>query len=459
MAALSGKKPHVMAVAVPGQGHITPLMNLCREIAKRGIKVTFVNARTIHEKLVAAAEDIDDYIALASVPDEIIPDIHPNEPFKLLASLRKTMPLTLPDLIESINNSNPDQKISCIIVDLALGWIVEIAQKMGIEPVGFSVVSMADTAIILQSPKLLEGGIVDTHGISSILHLLSDDIPPWRKNELPWSSSSDEKIRKKSFEIVMEFRAANQVKWLICNSCYELEPAAYGLYPNFLPLGLFHQSETKSNSGSLLPADSSCLSWLDTKPDGSVIYVSFGSLASFSQQQMEELATGLELSGRPFLWVIRRDLAAGSPLVYPDGFLERVSVLGKIVEWAPQNEILSHPAIACFLSHCGWNSTLEGVSKGVPFLCWACFADQFHNESFICDMWEIGLRIDLDEFGSVRSKHEIKKKIDMIFWSDKFKENALKLKELCAKSIREGGSTYKYFEMFIDYLKNTTTHL
>ncbi|KAG6388630.1 hypothetical protein SASPL_150062 [Salvia splendens] len=100
------------------------------------------------------------------------------------------------------------------------------------------------------------------------------------------------------------------------------------------------------------------------------------------------------MSGRAFLWVVRLDLANGSRAVLPDGF---AGENGKIVERAPQD--LSHRSVACFLSHCGWNSTLEGLSRGVPFLCWPYFSDQFHNQKYICDKWEIGLRIDHDENG------------------------------------------------------------
>ncbi|KAK1352353.1 hypothetical protein POM88_053292 [Heracleum sosnowskyi] len=72
-----------------------------------------------------------------------------------------------------------------------------------------------------------------------------------------------------------------------------------------------------------------------------------------------------------------------------------------MVSWTPQVKVLRHPSIACFLSHCGWNSTSEGVSNGVPFLCWPYFADQFLNQTYICDVWKVGLRCDKDETGIV----------------------------------------------------------
>ncbi|XP_057802729.1 UDP-glycosyltransferase 83A1-like [Salvia miltiorrhiza] len=470
MATVSDNKPHVLAVPLPAQGHVKPLMSLCRQIAKHGIKVTFVNAQSIHHKILSesAAEEEDDdsdaNIVMTTVPDGLTPTDDPNSPFTLFQTLPKTMPQTLPELIERINGENPNQKISCVIADLSFGWISEIAEKKGAEFVGFSPPSFASLAVLLQIPNLIQQGYLDTNGSLEKIDLvsLSDDIPSWRKDEFPWSISSDLKIQKIIFDTVQSYKAADKAKWLLSNTCYELEPAACDLYPGFLPIGPLHlveEAKTMEKSrydfGNFYSEDATCLIWLDTKPPGSVVYVSFGSLSFYSQQQLHELALGLELSRRDFLWVVRRDLANGLQAILPDGFLERVVGFGKIVEWAPQDEVLSHPAIACFVSHCGWNSTLEGVSKGVPYLCWPYFADQFHNESYICDKWEIGLRIDCDE-NRIRSRYEIMKKIDMLLCESRFKENALKLKETCAKSIGERRSSYINLMTFIDHLRKCT---
>ncbi|KAH6804349.1 hypothetical protein C2S51_032596 [Perilla frutescens var. frutescens] len=393
-------------------------------------------------------------MVLTSIPDGLKPHDDPNNPFVLFETLPRTMPETLPDLIERINSSNPNQKISCVIVDLSCGWVLDIVEMMGLEPVSFTPASIATFSMVLHIPKLVEQGDLDTNGSLKKVDLisLSDDIPAWRKDGLPWSFSNDLNTQKIFFEISKSCKSANKTKWVLCNSCYELEPAACDSRPNFLPIGPLNLRD-KSCSGNFQPEDASCIRWLDDKPDGSVIYVSFGSLAVICQQQLNELALGLELSGRAFLWVVRRDLANGSRVVFPDGFLERVSKFGKIVEWAPQNNVLSHPAIGCFMSHCGWNSTLEGVSKGIPYLCWPYFTDQTHNESYICDKWEIGLRINCDENG-MRLRDEIKKKIDMLFCNDKVKKSAFKLKEMCAESISGGGSSYKNMGTFMDYLRN-----
>ncbi|KAH6820618.1 hypothetical protein C2S53_014420 [Perilla frutescens var. hirtella] len=458
---MAEKKPHVLAVPLCAQGHVKPLMSLCRQIAKRGIKVTFVNAQTIHNKIVAAADlelpsEEESNMVLTSIADGLEPDDDPNDPFVLLEALPRTMPETLPELMERINSSNPNERISCLITDLSCGGLFEIAQNMGVEAVGFSPPSFASLAIILQIPKLIQQGNLESNGSVKEVDLirLSDDIPGWRKDELPRTLSSDLKSEKIVIECVKSHEAANKAKWILCNTCYELEPAACDLHPNFLPIGPLHLwDKSCSNPSNFYPEDASCFSWLDDKPNGSVIYVSFGSTGVFSQQQVDELALGLELSGRAFLWVVRMDLANGSRAEYPDGFLERVREFGKIVEWAPQNSVLSHPAVGCFVSHCGWNSTLEGVSRGVPYLCWPYFGDQQHNERYICDKWEVGLRIDCDEKG-IRSRYEIKMKIDMLFSDGKYKENVFKLKEMCSQSVREGGSSYKNLESFINHLRN-----
>lgn len=285
--------------------------------------------------------------------------------------------------------------------------------------------------------------------------ILSDNIPAWGKDDVTWSFSANLEVQKIFFECTKRVGKIKQFKLLLINSCAEIESSACEMNPNFLPIGPLLEINTPKScsvSYNFHPEDASCLNWLDGKPHGSVIYVSFGSLAVFSQHQFDELALGLELSGRNFLWVVRLGLANGSQAVYPSGYLDRVRVVGKIVEWAPQEKVLSHPSVACFLSHCGWNSTLEGLSMGVRFLCWPSFADQFHNQNYICYKWETGLRIEPDEDG-IRSRHEIKEKIDMVFSFDNLKANALKFKELCRKSLEEGGSSYNNFERFIDYLR------
>ncbi|KAM1460929.1 hypothetical protein ACFX15_044478 [Malus domestica] len=257
------------------------------------------------------------------------------------------------------------------------------------------------------------------------------------------------------FQSMLKCNKAVQVAdWLLCNSAYDLEPATFTFTPEILTIGPLLASRRLGNSaGYFWPQDLTCLEWLDQQPPNSVIYVAFGSFTIFKPTQFKELALALEFSERPFLWVVRPDSTDTTSDPYPEGYPERVASRGRMVGWAPQQKVLAHPSIACFLSHCGWNSTLEGLSNGVPFLCCPYFADQFTNESYICDVWKVGLRFEKNDTGII-TKEEIKNKLEQLLGDKDFNERALKLKELAIANVEEGGQSNKIFKNFVEWMKS-----
>ncbi|GJM88983.1 hypothetical protein PR202_ga05573 [Eleusine coracana subsp. coracana] len=135
--------------------------------------------------------------------------------------------------------------------------------------------------------------------------------------------------------------------------------------------------------------DLPCIDWLDGKPTQSVVYLCFDSLTHVSEAQLNELALGLEASGKAFLWVIRTDTWAP-----PEGWKERIGERGMVVTgWAPQAAVLNHPSVGVFVTHCGWNSILETVSAGVPVLTWPMVCEQFITERFVTEVLGIGKRL------------------------------------------------------------------
>jgi UDP:flavonoid glycosyltransferase YjiC (YdhE family) len=156
-------------------------------------------------------------------------------------------------------------------------------------------------------------------------------------------------------------------------------------------IGPLHKLSTIGDASSLVEQDRTCIEWLDTQAAGTVLYVSFGSVVPVQRNDFNEVAWGLANSGKPFLWVVRHGLVVGSPdTELPDGFEEAVEGRGKVVRWAPQQEVLAHPAVAGFWTHNGWNSTLESICEGVPMLCRPLFGDQLTNGRYAEDVWQIG---------------------------------------------------------------------
>lgn len=162
-----GKKAHVLAVPFPAQGHVTPLLKLSRLIASRGVRVTFVNTQFIHDKIVHASHGRHlnggdgANLVMASISDGLVGNERRDAP-ALVKSLMNTMSGNLTELIQEINASNCDEKISCLIADFSLGWILEIAQDFGIQPVAFLPASVATFALTLHTPGLIQQGILDS---------------------------------------------------------------------------------------------------------------------------------------------------------------------------------------------------------------------------------------------------------------------------------------------------------
>ncbi|KAF7803068.1 UDP-glycosyltransferase 83A1-like [Senna tora] len=452
---------HILVLPYPAQGHVIPLMQLSHELVKHGIKITFVNTDFNHKQimkaLAAKGEEVRSEIRLTSIPDGLEDGISRNCLEMLTESICQVMPKELEMLIKEINQSD-SVKISCVVADVSMAWALEVAEKMGIQRVAFWPASASLLALSLSIQKLLDDGIIDTDGTPTKDQIiqLSSKMPLMRTEHFVWAQiGEDLKAQKIVFNYMRSNNKAMQVAhWVICNSTSELEPSAFAYAPEILPIGPLLSSKGNhfgNLEGSFWPEDSTCLNWLDQQPDNSVIYIAFGSFTVFDLTQLQELALGLELSNKPFLWVVRSDVNNGENYAFLKAFEDRLFPRGKVVGWAPQQQVLHHPSVACFLSHCGWNSTIEGVTNGVPFLCWPYFADQFLNETYICDIWMVGLSLNRKD-GIIR-RQEITYKIKQVLHDEGFKTRALALKERAINSVKEGGMSNQNFKNFVDWIR------
>ena len=192
-----------------------------------------------------------------------------------------------------------------------------------------------------------------------------------------------------------------------------------------------------------------CMEWLDNKSKGSVIYVSFGSLVPLDEEQMGEIAYGLRDSNNYFLWAVR----ASEETKLPKDFAKK-SEKGLVVTWCSQLKVLAHEAVGCFVTHCGWNSTLETLSIGVPIIAVPQWSDQSTNAKYMVDVWKVGLKAPVDEKKIVR-REALKDCIREMMESERGKEmkrNAIRWKTSAIRAVSEDGSSHKNIIEFVNSL-------
>ncbi|KAJ7962254.1 Glycosyltransferase [Quillaja saponaria] len=199
------------------------------------------------------------------------------------------------------------------------------------------------------------------------------------------------------------------------------------------------------------PNNEPCMKWLDSKEIGAVIYMSFGSLATLVEEQMEEIALALKKGNYYFLWVVRESEINK----FPQSFVQDTSTKGLLVNWCPQLEVLNHKAVACFMTHCGWNLTLEALSLGVPMVAMPQWTDQPTNAKFIVDVWKVGIRAKIDHEKGIVTREEIEMCIREVMEGERGNEMrriSLKWKKLAKEAVDDDGSSDKNIEKFVAQL-------
>ncbi|KAL9447896.1 hypothetical protein AB3S75_015388 [Citrus x aurantiifolia] len=400
-------RPHVLVMPGPAQGHVIPLLEFSQCLANHGFRVTFVITDYDHKRVVESLEgknDLGEQIHLVSIPDGMEPWEDRNDLGKLIEKVLQVMPGKLEELIEEIN-SREDEKLDCFIADGYMAWSTEVAKKMNVRGALFWPSSAASVALLFHIPKLIDDGIIDSHGtpMSKQMFRIAPNMPEMNSRDCFWAHIGDLTTQKIFFDLLdRNTRAMIAINFQFCNSTYELESEAFTTFPELLPIGpLLASNRLGNTAGHFWREDSSCLEWLDQQQPSSVIYAAFGSFTILDQVQFQELALGLELCNRPFLWVVRPDITTDANDRYPEGFQERVAARGRMIGWAPQQKV--------------------------------------------------GLRFDKNENGII-GREEIKNKVEQVLGDQDFEARALKLKGKAMNCIREGGSSRKTFQNFLEWI-------
>lgn len=360
-----------------------------------------------------------------------------------------------------------------IISDLCLPWTLKIAHKFHVPRLVFYSLccfSILCMPTLVNKEPLLRS--LPDHALVTVPDLPGYDFQ-FRRALLP--KHTDEYFA--AFE--RETGEADRKSYgVIINTFEEMEPKNLAEYRKLRelpekvwcvgPVSLCNDDKLdKAERGNKAAIDKhECIKWMDEQQPSSVVYVSLGSICNLTTAQLIELGLGLAASERPFIWVVRKGNESEELQKWMEtyDFKEKTEGRGLVIRgWAPQVMILSHPAIGSFLTHCGWNSTLEGISAGVPLITWPLFADQFFNEALIVKMLKNGVSVGVEtslqwgeeeEIGVAVKKEDVMKAIERVMGvSEEGEEIRERCKELAKKAngaVEEGGSSHQNIKLIID---------
>ncbi|KAC9612056.1 hypothetical protein R6Q59_025741 [Mikania micrantha] len=366
----------------------------------------------------------------------------------------------------------------CIISDIFMGWANRVAQSFGIVNYSFTTGGAYGTAAYcliwmhLPHRNLANGGTHNEFPVPGFPESCRFTISQLHQY-LQAADGEDEWSRFFQPQISFSLQSNG---WL-CNTVEEIETLGLEVLRNYIKLPvwcigpLLPLKMLKNNLGPGIISPRSgkrpgiqpeeCIEWLDSHPTRSVIYISFGSQNTISETQMMELAKGLEESKKPFIWVIRPPIGFDikgdfRPEWLPSGFKDRIGKQGLVVHnWAPQLEILCHRSTGAFLSHCGWNSVMEGLSQGIPLIGWPLAAEQGYNAKML--MEDIGVCVVLAQGVHSRiAKEEVSRVINVVLDKSEggkgeiMRRKAKELGELIRASIEiDKGSSYIMINDFL----------
>ncbi|KAG2605016.1 hypothetical protein PVAP13_4NG120119 [Panicum virgatum] len=402
-----GRAAHFVFVPLMAQGHLIPAVDTALLLATHGAAATAARVRPtvdsarrsgLQVRLVEFPLD-----AAAGLPDgadnmDNVPAEHMGSYMGAVARLREP--------IESYLRAHAPFP-TCVVADFIHPWTTVLAANLGVPRLSFF--SMCAFCLLCQHNverfKAYEG-VADGNepvvmpGLEKRFVVTRAQAPGFFRESAAW----------KEFADYIE-RARAEADVVIMNTFEEMEPeyvAGYAAARKMKvwtvgPVSLYHHKRdatlaARGYATAAIDADD-CLRWLDGKEPGSVVYVSFGSIVRVGAKQIVELGHGLEASGHPFIWALRNAHEYDAGALEFLGELEaRVAGRGLLVRgWAPQLLILSHAAVGGFVTHCGWNSTLEAITAGLPVVTWPHFTDQFLNEKMAVEVLGIGVSVGVTE--------------------------------------------------------------
>ncbi|KAI3794443.1 hypothetical protein L1987_37075 [Smallanthus sonchifolius] len=455
------KQLHVAMFPWLAFGHIIPFLELSKFIAQKGHKVSFLSTTRNIQRLPTLPSHLSPLINLVKLTlprvqelpqnAEATMDVHTDD----IQHLKKAYDGLQPEVTRFLEEESPDW----IIYDFAPYWLPSVAAGLGISRAFFSIVNAWFFAFMGPLPDDLINN--SDHKTTAEGFLTPPKWVPfptklcYRKHEVDWMVGG---FSVNASGVSDVYRSGMVLKGSDCmfiRHCYEFEPKWLTLLEKLhhlpvVPVGLM-PPETATNIGD--GKDDTWVmvkKWLDGQQIGRVVYVAFGSEVMVSESDLAELALGLELSGLPFFWALRKPV--GSTVELPDGFLERTRHRGVVwTSWVPQLQILSHESVGGFLTHCGWGSIVEGLMFGHPLIMLPFLVDQGPNARVLADK-QVGIEVPRNEEDGSFTRESVARSVRSVVVDDEgkiYKANAMELSHIFGDTKLEK----EYINHFIDYLE------
>ncbi|KAK9669906.1 hypothetical protein RND81_13G163000 [Saponaria officinalis] len=477
----------LVIVAAPGVGHLVSILKLAKLLLQKydfiSISILIIDL-PIHSAKLTSYVDIQSRdnpyptrLSFLTLPPVTI-TADPSSPGNFLKFIEGHKPLVKRAVEDRVKNGSP--KPVGFIFDMFCTTMEDIANQLGIPSYLFLTCGANFLNFVFYAQSL-----VDNHGIQArdLAAKFSDpefeSVITGFKN--PVTSKVIPGVFKDDFGVGMILNFATEfkrMKGILVNSYVELESFAIPALqnsndkniPTIYPVGPI--LELKKEGGADNEDKKSIMTWLDGQPDSSVVFLCFGSMGSFEAEQVKEIANGLKRSGVRFLWALRKPPGQPGPPsdnetyleALPEGFLDYTINEGKILGWAPQVDILAHPAIGGFVSHCGWNSTLESLWFGVPIGAWPMYSEQNLNAFELVTELELAVEIRMDYYMDWKNRKasfvvnamEIEEGLKKLTSMDeKMRRKVKEMGDKGRKALEDGGSSSHWLDSFLsDVLSN-----
>uniref|UniRef100_A0A0E0KP15 Glycosyltransferase n=1 Tax=Oryza punctata TaxID=4537 RepID=A0A0E0KP15_ORYPU len=476
------RQHHAVMVPYPAQGHVTPMLKLAKLLHARGFHVTFVNTEFNHRRLLpsrgAAALDGLPGFRFATIPDGL-PRSDADATQDIPSLCYSTMTTCLPHLSALLDRINAaavaaaegaPPPVTCVVCDGVMSFAYDAARRIGVPCAALWTASACGFMGYRHYRQLVERGLVPLRDVAQLTDGYLDTVVDGARGmcdgvqlrDFPsFIRTTDRGDTMLNF-LIRESERLSLPDAVIVNTFDDLErqvldemrkilPPVYTVGPLLLqvrrviPAGSPLDVAIGSN---LWKEQDGLLEWLDGRPPRSVVYVNYGSIAVMTNEQMLEFAWGLADSGYPFLWNVRPDLVKGDAAVLPPEFLVAVDGRGLLTTWCPQEQVIEHAAVGVFLTHSGWNSTLESLVAGVPMLSWPFFAEQQTNCRYKRTEWGVGM-----EIGGEARRGEVAALIREAMEGEKGREMRRRVaewKEMAARASLPGGPAECGLDRLID---------